>query len=680
MWKLLKGTVVSFFEDEALSRGAAIAFYTVTSLAPVLLIVIAIAGLVFGQEAAQNAILGQLSGLMGQQTAEILQTAIASAAGKSSGILATVIGVATLLVTASGIFGEMQTALNKIWKAKPKSGTVSRLVRARAASLGLVAALGFLLIVSLVVSAGLTALGDYLNSILPFGSLVLSVLNFVVSLALLSVLFAAIYKILPDRQIAWRDVIVGAVVTALLFTAGKSLIGWYLGSSAVASSYGAAAGLILLLLWVYYSAQIFLLGAEFTKVYATRHGSKLEGMGAEDEDSPSVDRAAGTKRIPASSTRDNKMTIASIPEGHMATDYGDNPSLAQLEREAERDRRALVNTVEALQDRLSPTALKRDVQGYVQDKKESILRSLEQRARENPLQAVAIAAGAAYPLWRIVTSIPAPLLLVGAGLALARRTQPGGSRSGAGSQGFVSHARDRLGEATDVVKQKFEEVSETAQQTVQRTVQAARETAEQTSARISAIKSQASQGAESLTAKASETFSQAAETARTVSSDAASAASAMVSAGYRDGAQATARAGEQMQQTGQRAHETFAETVQRHPIIVGAVGLAIGAIIAAALPVTRQEEQLLGDAGSELKKKGQDVASEGVEAFKGAAREVYQDTLAYAREQGLSAEGVREAAANVGEKVKEVIAKAKESTAGPGRPDDASSPNPLSRP
>ncbi|MEA2935067.1 MAG: rane protein, partial [Variibacter sp.] len=253
MWKLLKDTVLSFFEDEALSRGAAIAFYTVTSLAPVLLIVIAIAGLAFGQEAAQNAITAQLTGLMGKQTADILQTAIASAAGKSSGIWATVIGVVTLLATASGMFGEMQSALNKIWKVKPKSTTVSRLIRARAASLGLVAALGFLLIVSLVVSAALTAFGNFLNSILPFGSLILSILNFVVSLALMSVLFAAIYKVLPDRHIAWRDVIVGAVVTALLFSIGKSLIGWYLGSSAIASSYGAAGGLIVLLFWVYYS-------------------------------------------------------------------------------------------------------------------------------------------------------------------------------------------------------------------------------------------------------------------------------------------------------------------------------------------------------------------------------------------------------------------------------------------
>jgi membrane protein len=274
MWKLLKSTVMAFIEDEALSRGAAIAFYTVTSIAPILLIVVAIAGLVFGREAAQGAITAQLGGLMGQQTADMLQTAVASAAGKSSGILATLIGIATVIATASGVFGEMQSALNAIWKAKPEGTTVSRLIRARAASLGLVAALGFLLIVSLVVSAGLTAFGDYLNSLLPFGKVILSALNTVVSVGLISLLFAAIYKVLPDRHLEWRDVIVGAVVTAILFTIGKSLIGWYIGSSAVASTYGAAGALIILLLWVYYSAQIFLLGAEFTKVYANRHGSK----------------------------------------------------------------------------------------------------------------------------------------------------------------------------------------------------------------------------------------------------------------------------------------------------------------------------------------------------------------------------------------------------------------------
>jgi membrane protein len=272
-WRMTKETVLSFIEDSALSRGAAIAFYTVTSISPVLLIVVAIAGLVFGREAAQNAISGQLTGLMGQQTADVLQAAIASAEGKSSSILATMIGIATLILTASGVFGEMQSALNAIWKTEPQETTVSRLIQARAVSLGLVAALGFLLIVSLAVSAGLTAFGNYLDSIMPIGRFILPALNFVVSFALLAVLFAAIYKVLPDRPLEWRDVIFGAVVTAILFTIGKSLIGLYLGSSAIASSYGAAGGLIVLLLWVYYSVMIFLLGAEFTKTYANRHGS-----------------------------------------------------------------------------------------------------------------------------------------------------------------------------------------------------------------------------------------------------------------------------------------------------------------------------------------------------------------------------------------------------------------------
>jgi hypothetical protein len=258
--------------------------------------------------------------------------------------------------------------------------------------------------------------------------------------------------------------------------------------------------------------------------------------------------------------------------------------------------------------------------------------------------------------------------------AEADDAERGSAASGAGAQGFVNQARDRLGEATEVAKQKLAEVSESAQQTLRQTMDAAQETAQETSGRISAIKSQAAQGTESLTAKAGEVFSHAAETVRTKSSEAVSAASQMVSSGYRDGAQASARAGEQLLQTGQRAQETFAETVQRHPVVVGAVGLAIGAILAAALPVTRQEEQLLGDAGSELKKKAQDVASSGVEAVKGAAKDVYDETLAHAREQGLSAEGMREAAANVGEKVKDVIAKARDNSAEPGQTGEETDP------
>lgn len=273
-WQLLKDTVMAFIEDGALSRGASIAFYTVTSIAPVLVIVVAIAGLAFGEDAARNAIAGQISGLMGRQTADVLQSAIASASNKSSGVIASIVGGVTLLVTASGVFGEMQSTLNVIWKAKPRGTTVSQLIRARTASLGLVAVLGFLLMVSLVISAGLTAMANIINATLPFGATILVVLNLLISYIMISLLFGAIYKILPDRRLQWRDVTVGALVTAALFTIGKFLIGLYIGSTALGSSYGAAGALIIVLSWIYYSAQIFLLGAEFTKVYASNFGSQ----------------------------------------------------------------------------------------------------------------------------------------------------------------------------------------------------------------------------------------------------------------------------------------------------------------------------------------------------------------------------------------------------------------------
>jgi membrane protein len=273
IWQYLQAIAEAFVADDALSRGASISFYTVTSIGPVLFIVVAIAGLVFGEDAARGAVSEQLSSLMGKEAADLVQRAVQSASGKSTGIVATVIGVITLLITASGVFGEMQSALNKIWKAESRGTTISRLVRARAASLGLVAALGFLLLVSLVISALISALADYINARLPFGALVLHLLHFVMSFALISVLVAAIYKVLPDAKLTWRDVLIGAVVTALLFNLGKSLIGLYLAHSAMASSYGAAGALIVILMWVYYSAQIFLLGAEFTKIHASRRGT-----------------------------------------------------------------------------------------------------------------------------------------------------------------------------------------------------------------------------------------------------------------------------------------------------------------------------------------------------------------------------------------------------------------------
>ena len=209
---------------------------------------------------------------MGRDSAKMLQTAINNASTPAQSVIASIIGIVTLIITASGVFGEIQSALNVIWKAKPKSGTLSRLVRARAASLGLVAALGFVLMISLVVSTALTAFASYLNALLPFAHLVLLALNFIISFVLLAVLFAAIYKVLPDRHLRWRDVIAGAVLTTLLFTIGKFLISLYLGSSNMASSYGAAGSLIIVLLWVYYSAQLFLIGAEFTKAYAGLDG------------------------------------------------------------------------------------------------------------------------------------------------------------------------------------------------------------------------------------------------------------------------------------------------------------------------------------------------------------------------------------------------------------------------
>jgi membrane protein len=385
MWRLLKDTVSAFIDDEALSRGAAIAFYTVTSLAPVLLIVIAIAGLVVGEDAARGAILGQLAGLMGQQAADVLQTALASASTTSSGVVATIIGVVTLVVTASGMFGEMQVALNRIWKAEPKSGTVSKLVRARAASLGLVAALGFLLVVSLAVSAAITALGSYLDAWLPFGKAILSIINSLVSLVLLTVLFAAIYKVLPDRSIAWRDVIVGAAVTALLFTIGKSLIGWYLGSSAVASSYGAAGGLIVLFLWVYYSTQVFLAGAEFTKIYATRRGR-----------GPVTDTAA----VAAADTG-----ASAHAQAEPAAAAGKLSSVELAAREAARNREAWVATINALKYRLRPAVMKRNALGEIRILKARAARNLRRDTRERPLQLVALAGALGATGWAAVYAL-----------------------------------------------------------------------------------------------------------------------------------------------------------------------------------------------------------------------------------------------------------------------------------
>jgi membrane protein len=276
LWTILRTAVLGFIDDNALSRSAAMAFYAATSLAPILLIVLSIAGLVVGRNAAELAVSAQLAGVLGPQGADLLQAIVQGASDRSSGLLAAILATVTLLVTASGVFGEMQSSLNQIWKVEPVSTSLSALVRARAASLGLVAALGFLLLASLLVSAALSGLMAYINAHLPFGTVILSAIDLVISLTLIALLFGAIYKILPDRSLAWRDVRFGAVTTAILFTVGKTLIGLYLGTSAVASSYGAAGSLIVLLLWVFYSSAIFLFGAEVTRAYATSIGTRKD--------------------------------------------------------------------------------------------------------------------------------------------------------------------------------------------------------------------------------------------------------------------------------------------------------------------------------------------------------------------------------------------------------------------
>ena len=274
IYRLGRETVLGFIHDGILSHGAAIAFFTVTSMAPLLLVVTAVAGLAFGSIATKKAIVDQLAGLTGSDSAGFFQSVLENASSKSSGAIASLVGLITLLITVSGVFGEMQSALNAIWKVKAQPTTVSRLVRARATSFGLVVALGFLLMTSLSVSAALATLGQYLQRNWPELGFVLVVLNFLLSIIFIAAMFAAIFKVLPDRKLEWRDVFIGAVASSVLFSFGKYLIAIYLGTSGIGTVYGAAGTLILLLFWVYYSVQILLLGAEFTKAYAQVYGSR----------------------------------------------------------------------------------------------------------------------------------------------------------------------------------------------------------------------------------------------------------------------------------------------------------------------------------------------------------------------------------------------------------------------
>jgi membrane protein len=273
-WHLCYETVNEWVNDRASRKGAALAFYTVFSLAPILILSIAIAGLFFGQEAARGEIFGQVKDLLGADAAAAVQAMIHSASKPGAGLLATAIGIVTLCLGATTALAELKDGLDQIWNAPPeRTSGFWYFVRKRLLSVGLILSLGFLLLVSLVFSAIVSALARKWGPSDATGT-VLQAVNFLFSFALVTLLFAMIYKILPSVHIAWKDVAIGSVITALLFSVGKFLIGVYLGNSAVASSYGAAGSVILVLIWVYYSAQIFLLGAEFTKVYAHRYGSR----------------------------------------------------------------------------------------------------------------------------------------------------------------------------------------------------------------------------------------------------------------------------------------------------------------------------------------------------------------------------------------------------------------------
>jgi membrane protein len=273
-WQLIYESVNEWINDRASRKGAALAFYTVFSLAPILILSIAIAGLFFGEEAARGEIFDQVKGLLGDDAAAAVQAMIQNASKPGAGLIATLIGFVTLFIGATTALAELKDGLDQIWDAPPeKTQGFFYFLRKRLLSVGLILSLGFLLLVSLVLSALVTALAHSWGPRDATG-VVLQAVNFLFSFALVTLLFAMIYKILPAVRIAWRDVVIGALITALLFSIGKWLIGLYLGNSAVASSYGAAGSVILVLVWVYYSAQIFLLGAEFTKVYAHRYGSR----------------------------------------------------------------------------------------------------------------------------------------------------------------------------------------------------------------------------------------------------------------------------------------------------------------------------------------------------------------------------------------------------------------------
>ena len=268
-WRVLKTAVSNWLRDRAPSMGAALAFYTVFSLAPLLLLVIAVAGLAFGHAESQGAIIAQVADLVGPDGAAVVEKMLRSASHARSGIIATAIGLGTLVVGATAILGELQASLNVIWKRRAQAGTgIRQLVKGRLISFSLILAFGFVFLVSLSISAALAAFRHYIGSLLPVLPTLIAAINEIFAFVVITALIGLIFKIVPDAKVEWRAAAVGAAVTTVLFSGGKYLIGLYIGSSSAVSTHGAAGALVVILLWVYYSSQILLLGAEFAKAYS----------------------------------------------------------------------------------------------------------------------------------------------------------------------------------------------------------------------------------------------------------------------------------------------------------------------------------------------------------------------------------------------------------------------------
>lgn len=276
-WELLKETFEEWKEDKVSRLAAALSYYTIFSLPGLLLIVVAVAGFFLGQESVRQDLMGQVASVLGEDGAEAIGTMLSNAGwDEDAGIVAVVIGVVTVILAATGAFTQLQEALNTVWEVAPAPGAgIVHTLRKRILSFSLILGIAFLLLVSLVVSAALAGLGNFLESLFPGAAWLIQILNVVISFAVITLLFAMMYKYMPDAEIAWKDVLVGAALTTLLFTVGKFVLGLYLGRSGATSAYGAAGSLVLILLWVYYSAQIFLFGAEFTQVYARKYGSRV---------------------------------------------------------------------------------------------------------------------------------------------------------------------------------------------------------------------------------------------------------------------------------------------------------------------------------------------------------------------------------------------------------------------